>query len=400
MITIAELYGRLQGDARRIERPFNVDLLQANSLLHNPAATDDEMASCLWRWCQMRQPCQFGRVAGKERRIHFCFLRESCLANWSDEEISGKVAADKRLWKQRAAFDPTRAAHSFVVVICAHRVAYAAPDTNLRAFSNRILQLTGWGENRHGAHIGNTIASDFLYLRNPSDGRYYGFRFNVDFFACAGDGRWWHDHRFPGGIAFTANSTGHMMRFRSWYNYKSTDEHWGLTQAMLTIRNAAPTRTAESADPLEQGRATWLRSLDAKGEPLIGSVACPLAKMPSLLAGKDWTRYEGILHTDHAVREEFFVDREIAPTASRPYLMDFTYLYDERQADFQEFTGGRLFSEEEIYAEIGRPEDWTHRGSDPRTLRTEEEAASVAEQLVACDQWEAPYWYSPLDLAD
>jgi hypothetical protein len=59
--------------------------------------------------------------------------------------------------------------------------------------------------------------------------------FNVDFFACAGDGRWWHDHRFPGGIAYTANSTGHMMRFRDWYQAKDQSEAWGLKQAMLNL---------------------------------------------------------------------------------------------------------------------------------------------------------------------
>ena len=91
-------------------------------------------------------------------------------------------------------------------------------------------------------------------------------------------------------------------------------------------------------------------------------VVCPLSQVPTVLEGKDWTRYEGVLHTDHAVREEFFLDREVAPTASKPYLMDFTYLYDKKQEDFREFTGGKPFSVEEVFAETGRPEDWTHRG--------------------------------------
>lgn len=52
----------------------------------------------------------------------------------------------------------------------------------------------------------------------------------------------------------------------------------------------------------------------------------PSVKNPSVLEGMDWTRYEGVLHTDHAVRAEFFLDREVAPMKTRPYLMDFTYL--------------------------------------------------------------------------
>src|ERR1700722_7780471 len=116
MSTISELFARLDGDAWRISHPFNDDILQANALLHNTAATDDEMTECLALWYQQRQPCQFGKVAAIRRRIHFCFLREIALQEWSDSEIADKIADEKRLWKQRAACDPERAAHSFVIV--------------------------------------------------------------------------------------------------------------------------------------------------------------------------------------------------------------------------------------------------------------------------------------------
>ena len=85
---------------------------------------------------------------------------------------------------------------------------------------------------------------------------------------------------------------------------------WALKQAMVTIQNAAPTRKTDSAVPMDQGRATWLRSLDPDGKAFVGGVVCPLSRVPTTLKGKDWTRYEGVLHTDHAVREEFFLDRE------------------------------------------------------------------------------------------
>jgi hypothetical protein len=184
-----------------------------------------------------------------------------------------------------------------------------------------------------------------------------------------------------------------MIRFREWYHAKDENEAWGLKQAMLTIHNAAPTKTTESSIPQEQGRVTWLRPLDANGKPLVEHVSCPLAKLPATLEGKDWTRYEGLLHTDHAVREEFFLDREVAPTASRAYLMDFTYLYHDKQEEFEKFTRGKLFSDEEVYAEIGRPEDWTHRAGPSPQSRSEEQAAKVAEQLLACRSWVAPSWY-------
>ena len=388
MNATTELFARLSGDAWRISHPFSDDLLQANALLHNSAATEEEMAECVRLWCQRRQPCQFGKVAASEGRIHFCFLSEQAVSTWSDEEIAEKIAEEKQLWKQRAAFDPLRGGHSFVLVVASHTVAFAEPAQNLRAFSDHILELAGWETDRRGARRKNTVTSDFLYLKHPSDGGFYGFRFNADFFACAGDGRWWHDHRFPDGIAFTANSTSHMIATREWYQGKHDTRSWALIQAMLTINNAMPTRKTESTDPAEQGRVTWLRLLDANGKALIQDSRCPLAKIPAPLEGKDWTRYEGVLHTDHAVREEFFLDRELAPMTSKPYLMDFTYLFDDRQEDFVQFTGGERFTTEHVFADIGRPEDWTHRTSAPAISRSDSEAVTVAEQLQACQRWE------------
>ncbi len=388
--TLRELHERLSGDSWRLSHPFNDDLLQANALLHNSAATEEEMTECVMLWCQRRQGCQFGMAAASQGRIHPCFLREEAIVGWSDEEISAKIAEERKLWKQRAAFEPERGAHSFVIIAASPRVALAAPDKHLRAFADHVLELAGWEPDRRGARRRNTVTSDYLYLRNPTDNEFYGFQFNVDFFACAGDGRWWHDHRFPGGVAFTANSAGHMMRFRHWYQRKDENEAWGLKQAMFTIQNAAPTKKTDSTDVREQGRATWLRALDTDGTPLVRQIGCPLAKMPTALLGKDWTRYEGVLHTDHAVREEFFQDRQEPPTASKPYLMDFTYLYDPSQADFQEFSGGRRFALADVLGEIGRPEDWTHRHGAPDRSRSDEQAAVVAEQLLKCQEWPQP----------
>ena len=118
---------------------------------------------------------------------------------------------------------------------------------------------------------------------------------------------------------------------------------------------------------------------------------CPLKKIPAVLEGKDWTRYEGVLHTDHAVREELFVDPEIPPNAAKPYLMDFTYLYDEQQDDFGEFTGGRRFTVEQVMDNIGAAEDWTHRAGKAVVGRTGEEAMRVGDQLRTCHGWDVVF---------
>ena len=391
MDTVAELFSRLSGDRWRVSHPFYEDITQANALLHNTAATEDEMADCAALWCVRRQPCQFGKVAGSQGGIHFCFLTERAVSTWSDHEIAEKVEEEKQLWKQRSAFGGARRAHSFVLVVASPQVALAAPDRHLRAFSDRILQLSGWSLGESGARRKNTVTGDFLYLKHPTDGSFYGFRFNIDFFACAGDGRWWHDHRFPGGIAFTANSTGHMIASREWYRGKDEGRTWALKQAMLTINNTARDAVTDGGVSATERRATWLRELDSEGMPLVGDSRCPLGKVPVALEGKDWTRYEGVLHTDHAVREEFFVESAGPPNASKPYLMDFTYLYDEHQEDFIEFTGGKRFTVRQVMDEIGAPEDWTHRAGRAVVSRTDEEAFRVGEQLRSCEGWDVVF---------
>ena len=87
------------------------------------------------------------------------------MSDWSDDEIAEKIAEEKRLWKQRAAFDPGRGGPSFVLVVASPRVAFASPDRHLRAFSDRILELAGWGTGRRGARQPNAVTSDFLYLK-------------------------------------------------------------------------------------------------------------------------------------------------------------------------------------------------------------------------------------------
>lgn len=55
--------------------------------------------------------------------------------------------------------------------------------------------------------------------------------------------------------------------------------------------------------------------------------------------------------------------------------MDFTYLYDDQSGDFDEFTRGKLFTDEEVYSEIGRPGDWTHRIGASQVSRSDEQAS-------------------------
>jgi hypothetical protein len=392
--SLLSLHDKLREDRWRDKHPFSKDIQEAASLMLNPFAYDHEVAECLRQWCMKRQPCQFGRAAASRGQIYFCVVRERDLAD-GDIAIKQKIANAIRHWKQRAVSNTRTPPHGLLLLCATHRLMRSAPDENLRRFSDKVLELAGWSPQRQARRGENPITSDFLYLQRPTDGEYLGFQFNVDFFSTAGDGRWWHDHRLPGGIGFTANSTGHMKAFLDWYKEKGSDHsEWVIKQAMITIAQAHATSPNtsddENASSQVTGKLTWLRDLDANGQPLVPTISCPLNAPPKQLEGKDWTKYEGLIHTDHAVREEFFADRDAPITGSAPYLQDFTYLYDKSQSDFVMFTDGKRFTDAEVFADIGEKETWTRRtatGIAPQA-RSTEQTAEIQSLLSVCTKWE------------
>ncbi len=406
--SVTALLDALREDLGRKEHPFSSDVQEANSVLHHPFVTPDEITRVMLHWSAKRQPCNFGRIGGKHGFIHFAILTERDLRG-KDHDIRDKIAQEKRRWKQRALLNLDNPPHAFMLLVSSPRVALAAPDENLKRFAARIRDLAGFRPTRAATGT-NPVVSDFLYLKNPADELYYGFQFNLDFFAAAGDQRWWHDHRVPGGIAFTANATGHMRAWQEWYGPdKGTDRsEFFVKNAMYTVAqahpvNAAPVKReagpAPPDDPVADGRVTWLRNL-VDNKPLKDS-PCPFkTETPKRLEGKDWTTYEGLLHTDHAVREEFFADGPEPPTKSAPYSMDFTYLYDKRTSDFVKFVAGLRLAEEDIIAELGKFEDWHVRGGEAVpvavTERPQEAHAEVRSLLAVCERWtDSPDLISP-----
>lgn len=393
--SLLSLHDRLREDRWRARHAFSKDMQQADRLMLRPFAYDHEVAEVLRQWCLKRQPCQFGKAAASRGQIYVCTLRERDLAD-GDDAVRTKIAAARRHWKQRAVTDTRTPPHSFLLAFATDRLALAAPDENLRRFADRLLELAGWDPGRRAKRGENPVSSDYLYLQRPADDRYFGFQFNIDFFAAAGDGRWWHDHRFPGGIAFTANSTGHMKAFLEWYKEPGSDHgDWALKQAMITIAQAHATKSGQresttESDPIAEGRLTWLRDLGPKGLPLVSDLSCPLKNPPRQLQGKDWTRYEGLIHTDHAVREEFFADREGPITGAAPYLQDLTYLFDRGQEDYVNFTAGRPFSAEEVFADLGAADTWAHRSGEgaDEPSRAPEQEEEIARLMAECLAWE------------
>jgi len=370
---LQNLYRQLTEDKWRKDTPFSDDMAKVHEIIFHPYRTDAQREEAYLLWLQRNQPCLFGRIAASKQRLHFCFLGEDDFQK-SDEEVAAKIQRGRIAWKQRSLRphpEFSNPAHGFLLVALSPKLALAGLDNNLRRFAEKLLSL--WGAPQSDEASGH-ITSETLYLQHPKERTYVQFRFSVDFFMAQGDCRWWHDHRIPAGLAFTANSVGHMRRYREWYEGITQQEEWVLQTAMLTINNAADT---------PYGKATWLRPL-INGQPHVGGLKCPFAnpdKIKSDLQGKDWTRYGGHLHTDHAIREEFFWNEpeKVADITAAEYLEDFTYLYDSRQKDHTLFVQGQNVAENVVFDEIGNPEDYVRiTGNRPKPTDRSFKSGGVA----------------------
>ena len=411
-MSIKLLHRSLRHDRWRETHPFSPDIEEANRLIRQPFVSSNAIVTGLVKWFAKKQPCVFGRSAAQKNGLFVSVITEDDI-NDGDEAVAAKISHDKRIWKQSAIVNPPNATpSSLTVLVASDRLAHAAPDENLRRFSLRILDLAGWSATDSGTEA-NAITSDYLYLRHPTEGTFFGFKYNVDYFAAAADKRWWHDHRVPGGIAFTANSPGHMRHFEEWYSHGADRSEWFVQTAMYTIafakRDAVefpgalppgedidPTADPEAVTMPEprKGPVTWLR--DAKdGQPLRAGCPYPFTgEIPPKLKGKDWSSYLGLLHTDHSVRKEFFDGMDSPEMLHQPYVMDFSYLYDRRESDHTEFMLGVPVTIERISEELGPVDAWggPNMGMVPASGVGDfgpDEPRSVSELLNSFDRWTA-----------
>ena len=380
---IKDALDRLVEDDWRKNNAFSADVRLVNEILFAPFATDLQRAEALSNWLQKAdappgQPCMFGRIAAALKTMHFCFLVEADLRE-DDQQIRQRIKDGLLDWKRRA-LDPARShpAHGFMLCLVSPRLAYAAPDSNLLAFARTLHDLVGWP-------IENGFTKETLYIRNPNDGTYVRFTFTVDFFGAQGDGRWWHDHRVPGGLAFTANSAGHMVRHREWYKQlKKSQIEWVVQTAMLTI---------DAAADVGFGAASKLIELSAAG-PIVASAGCPFSDLKALkpaLQGKDWSRYSGWHHSDQCVRTEFFTPGPDVPgelKAKATWYQDFAYLYDPKNAEHARFILGESCSEAEIDQALGARDTWTTNVEPIGKPRVHMDALDAAEEAAIAAQRE------------
>lgn len=336
---IATLLAELQPDQWRLKVGFAAEVEAANSLLLRPGVTESESIQIISAWLQKHQPCLFGRIGAKLGLISYCILTEADLRA-PDDAIRDKIQEARTTWT-RHSFEGRKSA--FVIAVVSRSIAYAIPDDQMKSLARKLCSL----------YLLERIEADQIYLDEvflevPGQRRTtWTWRAGVNYFCAQADGRWWRDHRIPGGMAFSMNSVGHMVKSgrlaaamndletvldapsEAWTPSKIDSLEKGLEFAMRTI--------ALAADAIS-GRATQLLPLpeDPRELPV---QKCPV-ELPGFLRDKDFCKYQGYYHTDYTLPSEYFVPDVERPGWVKPHTLDFTYLFHREPHNMDFITTG------------------------------------------------------------
>src|SRR5438105_2184242 len=348
MAAVAKLLQNLVPDPWRDKEGFSQDIGFANRQILDESKSDEEISLSLREWLENNQPCLFGRAGAKLDLLSFCIIREHDLEQ-SDTHIRDKIQRFRLLWR-REAFRGRRS--GFIILAVSPRIVLAQPDDSMKQLAQRLCFLYLRKEIED-----DEIYTDTLTLANPPTAEApdeepcYEWRVGVNFFAAAGDKRWWHDHRIPGGLAFSMNSVGHMARNGALRRLADPNAKTPLKPLNRKLGIDSPGKALKfamlsihGAQDAPSGKATSLRKFDQKTYDALAP-KCPFANVPSSLHLMDYKSYHGWYHTDVTVPSDYFGPDVERPARVERKELDFTYLFDDsiENPDFETTgLGGRI----------------------------------------------------------
>jgi hypothetical protein len=320
---------QLEADERRRVDGFSPDLDAYHRKLFAPGVSRLDMASHINEWLlKSRHPCQFARIAAGRSRHRYCILLERDLDR-GDSEISSIIQTARQNWKSDALLGKTS---SLIVALLSERVAYARSDLKLRTLAEHLCRRVS------GMAVTDVMLADEVAVQSALGVRRW--QAGISYFASQADGRWWHDHRFPGGMAFSINSIGHMAALRTQLGPREIHEsltQWALPRAMRTIK------TASRRGML---RCTWLRLRSADDSESHVDFIDPTRRVTLLgsVARFSACSYEGVYHTDYTLPASYF-EEVLQP--ERTFSLSFSYLHAPSDADFHTIGLGVLDAKKE-----------------------------------------------------
>jgi hypothetical protein len=235
-----------------------------------------------------------------------------------------------------------------VTVLVSRAAAEAEPGPALKALALRLVQLyLSDDEILADATYHDRLA---LALEGDENPDFVVWKVGVNFFGAQGDQRWWHDHRIPGGIAFSMNSVGHMTRTR-------------LQKAMSTnpkLLSAAPAdKLVDFAFYFAMKTIHGASYGPRPGTNLLPRDAqCPIPEEERARVLKDMSEYNecyylGHYHTDVTVPTSYFDTAVDRPKGNEDLTLLFTYLHDQSDEDYGLMGIGGGLSVDEIQAAFG-----------------------------------------------
>jgi len=350
--SVADYVSLLEPDEWRARVGFSPEVEAVNQELFRPGLTEEDGARLLGKWLERHQPCLFGRIAARAGALSHCILSENELRK-SDQSIKDKIQARRLEWT-REGFEGRKS--GFVILAVSQALASARPGPEVQELARRLCYLYLETDIEM-----DEIYTDHLYLQKPGS-RLTTWRWltGVNYFSAQGDGRWWQDHRIPGGMAFSVNSVGHLVKsgivakamkgldestrapFEDYPEPKVDSLDKALELAMRTIGMASDAVS---------GKATELLPLPSdRGSLPIPE--CPV-KLSDKVADKNFCEYRGYYHTDYTLPSEYFLTDVERAAGVQAHTLDFTYLF-HRDVDNPDF---RLMGEgHQIRAAPGRDE--------------------------------------------
>lgn len=323
---IESLLDRLIPDEWREKAPYAGSFGDCHSALLD-APSDERRAALLGAWLARHQPCLFGRQAARLGRIEYCFLTDTDLFK-GDEHVAGKIALARLRWRRRGLKGESSA---FVIHAVSSLLSNAEPNENLLAVAQRIAELYLLREVPP-----DVIRHDEIFLESEMGN--LRWRVGVNYFGAQAEGRWWKDHRVPGGIALSMNSVGHLACANRLEKHSPiNDQRYGLDAALTVAMQLLNTTVPNLAG----ARNTWLHETKDRPEP--ADIRCPVS-LPKALEGKNRCEYGGLYHTDQTLPSAYFSAAQHRPDGPTIDNLDLTYLHHDspENPDYRRMGIGKL----------------------------------------------------------
>jgi hypothetical protein len=200
-----------------------------------------------------------------------------------------------------------------------------------------------------------------LEIQTQAGREFRSWRVGVNYFSAQGDGRWWRDHRFPGGMAYSMNSVGHMARTRA---EAMVGKSAGLADSVREVPRerltywALPTAMKTIGMPAEGSvRGTWLTERGLFEEDREPPTYDQRHRVFGDLARFSENRYQGRYHTDETIPSPYFdssiTDLNGATLREDMYL---TYLHSPGDRDYTTMGIGELSRAMEEEEQARQPE--------------------------------------------